>query len=208
MTGLHRAAAGPRRRTALSAVGTGLSWGFFALVAGLGLAVIGVPLATGSIPLTVITGSMEPALPPGTLIVVRPTPPADIRLGDVLTYQIESGSTKLVSHRVVEVSSVSDGSFRFITKGDANDIADASPVSEAQISGVTWYSVPWIGYVSTAVAGQGRAWLAPLVGFGLLAYAASQVVLGILGARRRAARLTRAAEDPELPVRAELASSR
>lgn len=49
-------------------------------------------------------------LPPGTLLVVLPTPVADIRVGDVVTYQIESGQPSVVSHRVVGTTSSSDGS--------------------------------------------------------------------------------------------------
>ncbi|WP_158437775.1 signal peptidase I [Naasia lichenicola] len=201
MSGRHRRESRLPFRGSVAAIGLGISWGVLALVVGLGLATVVVPFATGSTPLTVLTGSMQPTLPPGTLLIVRPTEAADIRLGDVLTYQIRSGSDEVVSHRVVEVRSVSDGSFAFMTKGDANDIADVEPVTEGQVRGTTWYSVPFVGYLATAISGGGRQWLAPLIGVGLVGYAFVQVTLGLLTARRRRIRLqAEARRDPAAVV--------
>ena len=56
------------------------------MVLGLAVAVVGaavlVPRLTGSTPMTVLTGSMAPSYPPGTLVVVRPGPADDIAIGD------------------------------------------------------------------------------------------------------------------------------
>src|SRR3954471_3578468 len=64
---------------------------FLIFVVALALAVIVIPAVTHAVPLTVLTSSMEPGLPPGTLLIVRPVDPADLRIGDVATYQIRSG---------------------------------------------------------------------------------------------------------------------
>jgi signal peptidase len=185
-------------RSLARALRRGIGWGLLAVVAGLAVLVIGIPVATGSTPLTVLTGSMEPTLPPGTLVVVRPTPAREIGLGDVLTYQIEPGKPAVVSHRVVEVRSVSNGTTEFITKGDNNNAADPAPVQEAQIKGTVWYSIPLVGWASIA-AGQYRAWLLPLVGVALLGYAAAMIGSGLL-AKARAARGARAAATALDPV--------
>jgi signal peptidase len=180
-------------------VGLGLSWGLLGLVLGLAAILIFVPAAGGATPLTVLTSSMEPHLPPGTFIVVRPTPVDDIHIGSVVTYQIESGKPEVITHRVVEIRSESNGSVSFITKGDNNDDADPKPVIPEQIKGTLWYSVPLIGYLATAVNGQSRSWLVPVAGVGLLVYAAVMVVSALVArARKRAGRQTgrRAAEKP------------
>ena len=170
-------------------LGLGLSWGLLGLVAGLAALLIFIPAVAGATPLTVLTSSMEPHLPPGTLIVVRPTPVADIRVGSVVTYQIESGKPEVITHRVIEVRSESNGSTSFITKGDNNDEADPKPVIPDQVKGTVWYSVPLIGYLATALNGQSRSWLVPVVAVGLLSYAAVMIVSALVArARTRAGR--------------------
>ena len=81
----------PRERGLLHYIGIGLSFGLLALVIALAALLIVVPKVGGATPLTVLTQSMEPTLPPGTLVVVGPVEPADVRVGDVVTYQIRSG---------------------------------------------------------------------------------------------------------------------
>ena len=166
-------------------IGLGLSWGVLGLVLLLAAVLIFIPAAAGATPLTVLTSSMEPHLPPGTFIVVRPTPVDDIHIGSVVTYQIESGKPEVITHRVVEIRSESNGSRTFITKGDNNDDPDPKPVVPEQIKGTLWYSVPLIGYVASAVNGQSRTWLVPVAGVGLLVYAAIMVVSALVGRARK-----------------------
>jgi signal peptidase len=171
-------------RAVVHAVAFGVSTGLLLIVAGLAVVLIVVPKATGSMPLTVLTQSMEPTLPPGTLLVVRPTPIDDIRVGDVVTYQIVSGQPAVVSHRVVSVSSSSDGERTFVLKGDNNAEADPAPVTAVQIRGVVWYSVPEIGIVNQVVNGS-RGWLIPTVAGVLLTYGAVMMTAGFVSAARR-----------------------
>lgn len=172
-----------RAGTVLRAVALGLGTAALLVVAGLAVVLVVVPKATGSVPLTVLTQSMAPALPPGTLVVVRPTPVDDIHVGDVVTYQIRSGDPAVISHRVVAVASSSDGSRTFTTKGDANARADP-PVASAQVHGVVWYSVPGLGYVNQAVNGS-RGWLVPAIATVLIAYGVVMVTTGAVSAVRR-----------------------
>ena len=66
-------------------VNRGLSAALLILVVALSAATVFIPKATGAIPLTVLTSSMEPSLPPGTLIVVKPVRTNALRVGDVAT---------------------------------------------------------------------------------------------------------------------------
>jgi signal peptidase I len=162
----------------------GLSWGLLLLVIALAGVVILVPAATGAVPLTVLTSSMEPTLPPGTLVVSRPVPMDQVHLGSVVTYQLESGKPALITHRVIEVRASSDGGHTFVTKGDNNDRPDAAEVQEPQVRGVVWYSIPLLGYVSTAVNGESRAWLIPVIAGALFVYAGYMVLSTVVTARR------------------------
>lgn len=175
-----------RERGLLHALGLGLSVGLLLLVAALAVVLVVVPNATGSTPLTVLTSSMEPSLPPGTLLVVRPTSTEDIRVGDVVTYQIESGRPEVISHRVIEIISSTDGTTSFVTKGDNNDAADEAAVLPVQVRGALWYSVPWLGFVNQAVNGQARAWIVPLLAVALFGYAGYMIATGLV--QRRADR--------------------
>lgn len=170
-------------RAIVHALALGLSTSLLVIVAGLAVVLIVVPKATGSTPLTVLTQSMDPTLPPGTLLVVRPTPVDDIRIGDVVTYQITSGQPAVISHRVVSIESSSDGSRTFTLKGDNNALVDPAPVTAAQIRGVVWYSLPDVGLVNQLVNGS-RSWLVPAVAGVLLAYGTVMMAIGAVSTVR------------------------
>jgi signal peptidase len=172
-------------RGVLYYVGLGLSGGLLALVILVGMMAVVVPALVGATPLTVLTSSMEPKLPPGTLVIVKPADAAEIRVGDVITYQIESGKACVVTHRVTEISTSSSGSKTFTAKGDNNDVADAKPVEAVQIMGTVWYSVPWIGYVASAVNGDARTWLVPVIAAGLFLYAGYMVASGLASSAKK-----------------------
>lgn len=167
------------------AVVNGLSLLALILVLGVGLAAVVVPRLAGATTLAVLTGSMEPAYPPGTLVVIRPTPPQDIRVGDVITFQLESGRPEVATHRVVEKGFRADGEVQFVTQGDANPVADAEPVREVQVRGRLWYAIPHLGRVSVLLDGNQRALLTTAVAGGLLAYGGWQVVAGLRDRRSR-----------------------
>jgi signal peptidase I len=83
--------------------------------------------------LTVVTGSMEPSLHTGDYIYVKKVPADELEVGDVITFRSEEGdvSGKLVTHRINEITPEGD----FITKGDANTIADSKRIRQDQIIG-------------------------------------------------------------------------
>jgi len=172
--------------TLLRAIGHGLSLGLLLLVLGLGILVIGIPAAVGGTPLTILTGSMSPNLPPGTLVVIKPTPIDEIAIGDILTFQLESGKPDVVTHRVIGiVKDTGSTDVRFITQGDANASPDAGEVMPVQVRGTVWYAVPWLGWVNQAVNGEARQWVIPLAAGGLFGYATWMVFSGFRDRRRR-----------------------
>jgi signal peptidase I len=170
---------------------TALSWAVLVLVALLAIAVVIMPLATGSKPYTVLTGSMVPQYSPGTLVVVKPADVSEINLGDVITYQLESGRPEVVTHRVVGIGAAADGEPLLITRGDANDADDADPVRGVQIVGKLWYAVPYIGWINNVVTGEARAWALPIVVAGLFLYGIATIIVGVRDRRRARAALVR-----------------
>ena len=166
-------------------LGVSISAALLLLVVGLAALVIVAPAAVGGQALTVLTQSMEPGLPPGTLIVIRPQPVDEIRVGQVITYQIAPDEPAVVSHRVISKAVGSDGATTFITQGDNNDLPDENPVMEVQIRGTLWYSIPWLGYVNNAVNGEHRALVVPVAAGALFLYALVMVVGSARDRRRR-----------------------
>ncbi len=188
--------AGARVRGLPHYIGLALSAALLLLVIALAMLVIVIPKIVGGVPLTVLTSSMIPHYPPGTLIVDRPVDPKDLRIGDVATYQIESGKPGVITHRVTAIHSSSNGTRTFQFKGDNNSQPDAADVIEKQIQGSVWYSLPWIGYVNNAVNGQSKLWIVPLLAGLLFAYAGYTIASSIVGARRkRRARAVSAATE-------------
>lgn len=92
----------------------------------------------------VLSGSMEPALSVGGVVVTKPVQPADIGAGDIIAFR---AGEMLVTHRVVEAIS-NQGQTSFITKGDANEEPDLSPVAAANVVGKVVFDMPFLGYLT------------------------------------------------------------
>lgn len=143
-----------------------------------------VPRAMGAVPLTVLTGSMQPALNPGDLAVVKPIEdPGTIRIGEVISFRPESGSELLVTHRVVATSVLGTGEIQLITKGDANEAADA-PIEGAQAVGRFAYRVPFVGHVANRVPEETRAQLTQAAGVLLIGTGIISAILTIKRSRK------------------------
>lgn len=74
-------------------------------------------------PVTVLSGSMQPAFSPGDMVVVTPEPVSAVRVGQVISYRIPVGDHHVQSHRVIAVTR-RDGQVSVRTKGDANAAPD------------------------------------------------------------------------------------
>ncbi len=70
--------------------------------------------------LVVVSGSMEPLLRPGDLVVDRMICPSDLRIGDVVTFRDPTDAATLVTHRVRDVQLDGD-IYAVTTKGDASN---------------------------------------------------------------------------------------
>ena len=109
----------------------------------LALLLVGVRLV-GFRPFCVLSGSMEPAYPTGSLIYVKPCAPEDVQVGDAITF-VYNADLDVVTHRVVSIDAANQ---HFITKGDANADPDSAPVHFQNLIGRPVLAVPYLGYVS------------------------------------------------------------
>ena len=91
-------------------------------------------------PYVIVTGSMEPALDRGDLVILERVDPSQLRVGDIITYM--KGRTP-VTHRIVAVTG--EG---FITKGDANLFEDPYIVEPDQVVGRVWAVIPKLGWIA------------------------------------------------------------
>lgn len=107
-------------------------------------AIILVPMLLGYKEMAVLTGSMEPNIPVGSLIYVKPLDdPAVLQPGDVCTYLLKDGET-MVTHRVVSVDPENQ---TLVTKGDANEVVDGDIPFE-RVFGEAQFHLPWAGYIA------------------------------------------------------------
>ena len=175
-----------RSREILRALLNGLSLGVLLIIVALGAVTIVVPAAVGGMPLSVLTGSMRPTYPPGTLVVISPAAPEEIGVGDVITFQIESGKPAVATHRVIARSTDSGtGEVRFTTQGDANNTPDPEQVQPAQIRGKVWYAIPYLGWANQAIDGGTSRWAVPALAGALFVYAAWTVGSGLWERRQK-----------------------
>lgn len=140
------------------------------LVIGLGLValLVVVPRVTGTIPLTVYTGSMEPTIAAGAVVLIEPVDPSTLVAGDVITYQVAPDVDEYITHRIVTVQPDTTPP-SFVTKGDNNPGEDIDPIPVGAVRGEVWIDVPYVGTAQQFVTGRsGIATMAVLAGLVLL----------------------------------------
>ena len=96
-----------------------------------------VPSIGGNAPLIVLTGSMDPTIKAGDLIVTKKIDAKDVKVDDVISFfDPEGNGSSIVTHRVIGIEiDETSGEIFFRTQGDNNDIADMTPVSEKNLVG-------------------------------------------------------------------------
>ena len=142
-------------------------------------------------PLVVVSGSMEPAVMTGDLILATPIPVTDLSVGTIVSIPSEVTGT-LVTHRITEIET--NGTQVAVTmKGDANAVEDPEQyVLTPEDSVVSpWFVIPGGGYFVTAV-------MRPAVSIPLLCGLLAFVALGFLFSRPKDTEETRHDSEPEL----------
>lgn len=133
---------------------------------------IAVARAKGYEVYNVVSGSMEPEIPVGSVIYAEPVEPETVEEGDVIAFRAEAS---VVAHRVVR-NRIGEG--EFITKGDANEEKDMNPVEYTDLIGRVSFHCPVVGgllEVYTSTIGKAYA----------VCFAACGAMLNMLAGRLR-----------------------
>ena len=98
--------------------------------------------------LTVQSGSMEPGIHVGDVVVSTYVDPSSIKVGNVITfhYRVDSDPNRCFTHRVYSIIETGDGGFVFQTKGDANEDVDERYVRPDEVIGRVSFVIPYLGY--------------------------------------------------------------
>lgn len=139
-----------------------LGTGLLVLVIGLGLCMV-VPNFFGIQLFNVVSGSMEPAIPVGSLVAVQYEEPDSIAPPAVIAF-IHRGS--VITHRLIENDIETQ---ELITKGDANAQNDMEPIPYSDLIGVVRFHIPFIGALFAALSSlYGKIFLLCLAILGVL----------------------------------------
>lgn len=111
-----------------------------ALAALLGLSLPSSPWQAFSVQ----SGSMEPAIDTGALVIVRRAEADQLKPGEVITYTNPANRQQIITHRLVSFEASSMGTPRLVTRGDANDSLDPAIAPKAVIGRVS-ASLPYLG---------------------------------------------------------------
>jgi signal peptidase len=93
--------------------------------------------------LTVLSGSMEPKIHTGSIVVVKPE--SNYRVGDIITFGKISKTQVPTTHRIADIK-LQEGKPVYITKGDANNSADMKEVLSSEVVGRVSFTIPYVGY--------------------------------------------------------------
>lgn len=122
-----------------------------------------VPRALGYEIYNVVSGSMEPEIPIGSVIYVESVEPATIAEGEIIAFHSEDS---IITHRVVQNRSLQG---EFITKGDANPGEDMNPVAYSEVVGRVTRHFPVVGRLMAVYASRvGKIYILILTACGVM----------------------------------------
>ena len=108
--------------------------------------VAGIAMWAGYRPQPVLSGSMEPNLPIGSLTIAKAVPASSVGKGDIITFA-RPGASGTITHRIHAVE-VQNGRRVYVTKGDANPTPDPWRVPVSGTIGRDVVDVPYVGYAA------------------------------------------------------------
>jgi len=120
----------------------GLIFAVLIVIAGLvAISALNIP---GNYKLLVVqSGSMEPVIKMGSIVVVKPS--GEYKVGDIITAKEPANPKESLTHRVTEIKE-RDGKTFYVTKGDANDSPDMEERPKENVLGKVIFSIPYLGY--------------------------------------------------------------
>lgn len=129
-------AAAPAARVAVGAL-----VGFFLAL----VALVALPMVIGWRSLAVLSGSMEPVIHTGSVVVVERVAGSDIAAGDIVSFRDPEDPSRLITHRVLAIEPAAEG-YAVQTKGDANTGTELWLVAADGTVGRVRFHIPYLGY--------------------------------------------------------------
>jgi signal peptidase len=124
---------------------------------------------------TIVSGSMRPGIPVGSVAVVRPADAASLKPGDIISFHRPDVPNEIVTHRILRIETSKSGRF-FVTKGDANSLPDPWRVPASGVGQRYAFDIPYLGYGVTALQIPiGRLFLGALLVFAAAALALRRI---------------------------------
>ncbi|HIR48511.1 MAG TPA: signal peptidase I [Candidatus Faecimonas gallistercoris] len=97
----------------------------------------------------IVSPSMVPTINVEDAIIIRRTNPKELKQGDIISYLATDSyyKGKIITHRIISIEEAEDGTLLYRTKGDNNNVADGTLVSEDNIYGKVLFRIPMLGYI-------------------------------------------------------------
>ncbi len=144
--------------------------GAFGMVLIIGVLLIMIPMFAPRImgfgAYEVVSGSMEPEIPIGSLVLVREADPGNIAEGEVIAFLKPDDESLVITHRVVQNDKENE---QFVTKGDANKVQDNAPVPYKNLIGRVEHHFPKVGGIIAGLSSfDGKLLLMCILSAGVL----------------------------------------
>ena len=92
------------------------------------------------------SGSMSPAIPQGSIVLVQQSP--TYKKNDIINFRDPANPKKTTTHRITKVNDNKEPTkITYVTKGDANKTIDIEERSSGDVIGKVSYSLPFLGYI-------------------------------------------------------------
>jgi len=88
----------------------------------------------------VYTGSMEPAIPIGSVVVIKPVDSETLQINDIICFKLLEPPS--ITHRITNITN--EG---YLTKGDGNEDMDPWIVKRDNVIGKVIFTIPFVGYI-------------------------------------------------------------
>lgn len=97
----------------------------------------------------VLSNSMEPEMPEGSMVLVQEVSPSSLQVGDTITFHTDDDAHQVITHRIVQIIENYEGTGQpgFVTQGVARSAPDSEVRPAASVLGRVTLCVPLLGYV-------------------------------------------------------------
>lgn len=103
-----------------------------------------IPFITKTNAYIVLSGSMEPEIKIGDIVITSDVKQEEINIGDIISF---TKGTTMVTHRVTEITE-ENGVIMYKTKGDNNNAEDLGVITYDNIVGKYNFKIPKLGYIA------------------------------------------------------------